>query len=103
MAYKVFISKPAENDMLDIVQYISSILDAPVTASKMLDNFINAVDSLNKMPYGYQLVDDERLSSLGYRKMPVKNYFIFFTIDEKNRRVIIERILYARRDWKHFL
>ena len=103
MAYKVFISKPAENDMLDIVQYISSILDAPVTASKMLDNIINAVDSLNKMPYGYQLVDDERLSSLGYRKMPVKNYFIFFTIDEKNRRVIIERILYARRDWKHFL
>jgi plasmid stabilization system protein ParE len=44
-------------------------------------------------------VTDERLAMKGYHKLPVKNYIIFFTIDEKSKVVDVERILYARRDW----
>ncbi|WP_083809940.1 type II toxin-antitoxin system RelE/ParE family toxin [Mahella australiensis] len=48
-------------------------------------------------------MDDERLASLGYRKLIVKNYVVFFTIDEKSKVVDIARILYARRDWLRVL
>ena len=35
--YKVEVSEPAENDLRDIVRYISVQLSAPVTAIKMMD------------------------------------------------------------------
>lgn len=40
---------------------------------------------------------------LGYRKLIVKNYIVFFTIDEPNKVVDVERILYGRRDWLRIL
>ena len=40
---------------------------------------------------------------MGYRKLVVKNYVVFYLIDEKNKVVEIGRILYGRRDWLSLL
>jgi plasmid stabilization system protein ParE len=40
---------------------------------------------------------------MGYRKLIVKNYIAFFTVDEKAKTIDVERILYARRDWLRIL
>ena len=101
--YRIEGSEPAENDLRDIVRHISAQLDAPVTAEKMLDVIEEAVNSLEDMAQRYPLVIDERLAAMGYRKLTVKNYFIFFTVDEKRKIVNVERILYARRDWRGLL
>jgi len=101
--YKIDISEPAETDLRDIVRYISAQLDAPITAINMLDTIVSAIEGLTYMPGKAPLVADERLASLGYRKLNIKNYIAFFTVDEKNQIVNIERILYARRDWMHIL
>lgn len=39
----------------------------------------------------------------GYRKLIIKNYIAFFTVDEQARVVDVERILYARRDWLNII
>jgi len=101
--YKVEGSESAEKDLRDIVRYISSQFDAPMTALKMMDIIEEAVNSLEDMPQRCPLVADERLAALGYRKLIVKNYFVFFTVDEQNKVVDIERILHARRDWQRIL
>ena len=101
--YKVEGSESAEKDLRDIVRYISSQFDAPMTALKMMDIIEAAVNSLEDMPQRCPLVADERLAALGYRKLIVKNYFVFFTVDEQNKVVDIERILHARRDWQRIL
>ncbi|MCR3922814.1 MAG: type II toxin-antitoxin system RelE/ParE family toxin [Firmicutes bacterium] len=101
--YRVDISEPAENDFRDIVRYISAQLSAPMTATKMMGVMDEAVAGLALMPQKYSFVTDERLAMLGYRKLPVKNYIVFFTIDEKSNIVDVERILYARRDWQRIL
>jgi len=101
--YRVDVSEPAENDLRDIVRYISATLDAPITALKMMDTIEEAVGGLADMPQKYPLVTDERLAAMGYRKLIVKNYIAFFTIDERNKVVDVERILYARRDWLRIL
>ncbi|MCL2298087.1 MAG: type II toxin-antitoxin system RelE/ParE family toxin [Proteobacteria bacterium] len=101
--YRVDVSLPAENDLRDIVRYVSAQLFSPITALKMLAVFEGALSSLSKMPQKHPLVIDDRLSSMGYRKLIVKNHIVFFTINEKEKVVDVERILYARRDWLRML
>lgn len=101
--YRVDISEPAENDFLDIVRYITSQLSAPISAASMIEIFEEAIESLSHMPRRYPFVADERLTQMGYRKLSLKNYIIFYSINEKDKVVNIERILYGRRNWLRIL
>ncbi len=101
--YRVDVSDPAESDLRDIIRYISAQLSAPMTATKMIDVIEEAIAGLADMPQKCPPITDERLASMGYRKLVVKNYIVFFTIDEKSKVVDVERILYARRDWRRIL
>jgi len=101
--YRVDITELAENDLYDIVRYISAQLSAQTTALKMMENIETAIAGLAKLPQRCPPITDDRLSSVGYRKLIVKNYVVFFSINEREKVVDVERILYARRDWKSIL
>ncbi len=101
--YKIAVSEPAENDLRDIVRYISSQLSAPITALKMMDTIEEAIAGLSDIPKTYPLLSDDRLQTMGYHKLLVKNYIVFFPVDDNSNTVYVERILYARRDWLHIL
>ncbi|MDA8334505.1 MAG: type II toxin-antitoxin system RelE/ParE family toxin [Peptococcaceae bacterium] len=101
--YKIAVSEPAENDLRDIVRYISSQLSAPITALKMMDTIEEAIAGLSDIPKTYPLLSDDRLQTMGYHKLLVKNYIVFFSVDDNSNTVNVERILYARRDWLHIL
>lgn len=102
-SYNIFISSPAENDLADIIRYVKSQLLAPIAADNMLKLFNETIQGLAEFPKKYPLVKDDRLASLGYRIIPVKNYIVFFSVDDEKKEVNIERILYARRDWLSIL
>ncbi len=101
--YRVRGSEPAENDLRDIIRYISAQLSAPMTAVKMMDAIEETIAGLTEMPQGFPPVIDKRLASMGYRKLIVKPYIAFFTIDEELKVVDILRILYSKRDWLQIL
>jgi plasmid stabilization system protein ParE len=101
--YRVDVSEPAEKDLQDIIRYISAQLSAPATALEMMEALENAMMSLTDMPQKSPPVTDEHLATMGYRKLLVKNYIVFFSIDEKGKVVSVERILYTRRNWSLIL
>ena len=101
--YNINVAEPAEIDLYDIVKYVSEQFMADVTALELLNEIENAISSLSTFPERFPLVNDDRLRMMGYRKLSVKNYLIFFFIDKKNMIVNIERVLYNRRDWMHIL
>jgi plasmid stabilization system protein ParE len=101
--YKIEISEPAENDLRDIVRHIELKLSAPMTALKMMQTMEDAIAGLEHMPKSYPPVLDDRLQAAGYRKLIVKNYIVFFTIDEGKKTVNIVRVLYTKRNWRHIL
>ena len=74
-----------------------------MTALKTMDNIKEAIRGLTVMPQKCPFVTDEWLAMMGYRKLFVKNYIVFFTIDEKSKVVDVKRIPYAMRDWHHIL
>jgi len=101
--YRIDVSQPAENDMRNIVRYISARLFAPVSQAYMMDAIEETIKNLVSMPQKSPNVNDERLSAMGYHKLSVKNHIVFFTIDEKSKVVNVERILYTKRIWHRFL
>jgi len=101
--YDVYLTEPAEDDLRDIAKYISSQLNAPTTALNMIRTIKDAVTKLETMAPVYPLVRDDRLAAFGYRFLRVKNYLIFFIVNEKGKTVDVDRILYARRDWRNIL
>ena len=101
--YEVNITEPAENDLRDIARYISSQLNAPITARNMMQTMKKSISTLETMALGYPLIRDDRLAVMGYRILPIKNYIAFYIVNEKGKTVDVDRILHSRRDWQNIL
>ena len=96
--YKVKITPQASEQMLEIFRYISNTLKEPLVAESLLDKLQKSVLSLNIMPKRVALIDEEPWQSHGIYKMPVKNFIVYFWINEELKEVHIIAVIYGRRD-----
>jgi len=103
MNYSVNITDIAEEDIISTVRYISNELKNPIAANKLLDDIEKHEDILAETPGIYPFVHDEYLAGKGLKYVIIKNFLLFFTIDEDNKIVNVIRFLYGRRDWKNIL
>ncbi|HBQ28424.1 translation repressor RelE [Peptococcaceae bacterium SCADC1_2_3] len=95
---------PIANDDLDgIYRYISEHLVAPKAANDLMDNIETSIMQLKGFPYSGSPVADDILSSRGYRKLIVKNYIVFYLIDETEKQVVIMRVLYGTQQCENLL
>ena len=101
--YSVNITDIAEEDILSTVKYISGELKAPKAANDLLDEIEKNEEILGKTPNVYPNVPDEYLAMKGLKFAIIKNFLMFFTVDEDAKMVNIIRFLYGRRDWKNIL
>ena len=101
--YKVIIDSNAEKDLISILSYISNSLKEPQIAKRIFQSIRKQVLSLNKLPYRFEVINEEPYASMGIRKIPVENYTAFYCIDEENKTVHVFRILYNRREWQNLI
>ena len=101
--YKVNITEPAENDLRDIARYISFQLLAPATALNMMKTIRREISKLGTNAFIHPLVKDERLAVMGYRLLVIKNYIAFYIVNEAEKTIDVDRVLYGRRDWQQLL
>ena len=78
MDYKVVYTQEAEQDLINIYNYISLELKVPVTARKQADRIMDFIRSLEKIPLRHKLYPDEPWYSRELRFCPVDNYLIFY-------------------------
>lgn len=98
MRYEVKLTAQAIGQIEETVQYISKTLLAPETARKWSDALQNEIENLDSMPWRYPLADEEPWRTKGIRKMPVKNFLVYYLIDEEKKTVWITAVIYGRRD-----
>lgn len=98
MSYAVKVTKQAYGQMREIMLYIMKELFAPEAAQNLLDKFQKAISDLADMPKRHSLVDEEPWRSKGVRKIVVKNFLIYFWVDEENMRVQVTAVIYQKRD-----
>ena len=99
----VNITDIAEEDILSTVNYISNELKAPKAANNLLDEIEKHEEILGRTPNIYPNVPDEYLAIKGLKFAGIKNFLMFFTVDEDANTVTVIRFLYRRRDWKNIL
>ena len=101
--YKIVIEQTAENDLLGILSYISDTLHEPSIAMKIYGLIKKEILTLNRMPFRFEVVNEEPYRSMGVRRIPVENYTAFYIVDENEKTVHIFRIIYNRREWQYLL
>lgn len=96
--YIVKITTQAQGQMKEIMHYIASELKAPDAALHLLDALENAIASLSHFPHRVALTEEEPWHSNGIHRLPIKNFLVYFWIDEHNLKVQITAIVYERRN-----
>ena len=101
--YTVKITTQAQEQLREIASYISYALQAPGTAVKILDMLEKEILSLDQFPNRVPLTMEEPWHSQGVHKLPVKNYLVYFWVDEEAKKVQIIGVIYARANQRHQL
>ena len=98
MDYIINITSQAEEQIQEIANYISHELKAPESALHLLDTLEDSFTSLANFPQRIALVDGEPWRTHGLHHFPVKNFIVYFWIDEANKIVQITAVIYSKRD-----
>ncbi len=98
MEYEVRLTPQAVEQIQQTVTYISHSLQEPVIARRWSDHLEKEIRSLKQHPARYPLTPEEPWHSHGIRKMIVKNFFIYYLIDEAKEQVAVTAVVYGRRD-----
>jgi plasmid stabilization system protein ParE len=99
--YTLNFSELFKGDVKSSVSYIRHTLQAPAAAQRLKDEIKKTYKKIRETPLIYPAVPDEYLASMGFRFVMVKNYIIFYIVEEKQINII--RFLYGPRDWINIL
>ncbi len=99
MSYQIYITRKAENDLIQAADYIEFILKNPQAASALLDRADKKIRELADFPEKSALVEDPVLRAWGIRFTQVNHYLAFYIISEEEQRIYIVRFLYEKRNW----
>jgi len=97
--YRIEYLPVAENDLLDIVDYIAR--DRPTAARAFVDRLDRAVARLAVFPRSGRQPDDQRLRAAGYRIVVVDDYLVFYVV--RSSAVQIRRVIHGARRYDFLL
>lgn len=101
--YTVKTTSQAEEQIQEIIHYIAHELKAPDAALHLLDTLEASFLSLTQFPQRVALVEEEPWRNNGIHRLPVKNFLVYFWIDEDNMNVQVTAVIYDKRDQLYHL
>ena len=99
--YKLNFARHFQEDVKSTVNYIKNALQASDASEKIKDEIRKTYKNIKQNPLVYPVVPDDDLVSKGFRFVMVKNYMLFYTVEEEQINFI--RFLYGRRNWVNIL
>ena len=97
-SYEVIMTPDAIANLIELRNYIANVLLVPDIARDYIQHIREEVSSLERMPNRHILVEDEPWRSRGVRRMNVKNFIIYYRINEVRMRVYILNVIYNKRN-----
>ena len=96
MEYTIKYLPVAENDLLEIVAYISDVLESPDAVLNFIDEVEKKIENLKINPYSHCLYKPSKPIDTEYRLLRVKNCLIFYVVIDNT--VEIQMVIYNKRN-----
>ena len=96
--YKVRITKQAKKHLILIRDYIATGLQQPSIAKELVALIRSEMYALEYMPHRIKCIDEQPWKDLGFRKIRIKNYYVYFWISENEKEVVIIAVVYVKMD-----
>ncbi len=104
MAFKYLFTKRAENDLSNIINYISNDLSNRVAAKDFYDKVIYALEIICDFPFSCQIYNSSYLDeNIPIRQKIIGNYSLFYKVDEQQNRITVLALLYSKRNIQELL
>ena len=108
MTYKIEYLPSALRDLTEIADYIGGKLNNPEAADRLSETIVSTIEKLTDMPYRYPVYYPVATFSvkplkMEYRKMVIKNYLVFYWVNEEKNLVTIARVIYGGRNIDNIL
>jgi toxin ParE1/3/4 len=101
--YTLIFASQFKPDVQSCLNYIRKKLEAPMAADKLKAEVKAAYKALKENPHRRPLVQDKYLASKGIHSIRVKNYLMFYNIDEERKTVTLFSFMSDRRNWQEIL
>ena len=99
--YELRILPLFEEDLNEIVDYITYRLRNPIAANNLIDAVEKAIYERLPFAESFEPYSSSRDRRYPYYRIQVKNFTIFYVVIENVMEV--RRILYGRRNWKEHI
>lgn len=98
-SYKILLSKNAERDLQDYIDFIIVECSAPMTALRHYENFFNTLKTLETFPESFPVQKSKSFFKFGAnpRRLNFKNMAIIYTVHKDV--VFIHRIIASTLIW----
>lgn len=96
--YDVWVTEFAEKSIRKIAKYMAKELMNSEAAISFLNNVSEDIYSLRGMPGRFSLIPDEPWRTNGLRQMIVKQYYVYYWVDEDHGIVHVTDVVSMRRD-----
>lgn len=96
--YTIKVTRQAKEHLALIREYIATELKEPIIAKRILELLKSEMMSLQTMPYRVKCIDEQPWCEIGFRRIRVKNYYVYFCVDENRKEVQILAVIYVGRD-----
>ncbi|MBQ3842321.1 MAG: type II toxin-antitoxin system RelE/ParE family toxin [Ruminiclostridium sp.] len=103
MMYKIVYLPIALHDLVELSKYIGVELDNPSAADRLAEDISERVSAAAEQPYMYPLYIPIKPLKQEYRKIVVRNYDVFYWVDEPGKTITVARVIYAGRDIRKLL
>ena len=101
--YIVEMSETAERDLENIISYLRYDLAGDIIADKYKLLFKQELKKLADVAGSMPVLEEKLTGHKNIRKINVRNYIIFYIIDENVDKVFVVRIGHAFMDWEKYL
>lgn len=101
--YVVEVSETAKKDLENIISYLRYNLSGDIIADKYKILFKQELKNLEDLAGSIPILSEELTGHKNIRKINVRNYIMFYIVDEKNSKALVLRIGHAFMDWEKYL
>lgn len=91
--YEINMSEQATKDMIEIYDYISTVIGMPQIALDQFNRIAEAIETLSRFPERIKVIQDLKQPSKQFRQLLVDNYSVIFVIS--GRTVNVVRVAYS--------